>query len=174
MHFRQFSLLLVLPVLLAGPDAVGRGRAQTPVLTGIQNNKAARHDRSQALTPATVDTAGAARGSAAVEQTRNGARPAPVLLASFDGLGEGFSGPQGTAFYRNPSDNALAVGPDHIFQIVNTRMAIYTKKGKKYDTTGRILYGPGETRSIFKGFGGPCERFNNGDAMMSTSCLTRT
>ena len=94
------------------------------------------------------DTAGAMTKAAAVEQTWTGSRPAPALLASFDGLGEGFSGPQGTAFYRNPSDNALAVGPDHIFQIVNTRMAIYTKKGKKYDTTGRILYGPGETRSV--------------------------
>jgi hypothetical protein len=93
-------------------------------------------------------------------------RPAPALVASFDGLGEGFSGPQGTAFYRNPSDNALAVGPDHIFQIVNTRMAIYTKKGKKYDSTGRILLGPAETRSVFRGFGGPCEHLNNGDAVV--------
>jgi hypothetical protein len=102
----------------------------------------------------------------AVEQTWFGSRPAPEMLASFDGLGEGFSGPQGTAFYRNPSDNALAVGPDHIVQIVNTRMAIYTKKGARYDTTGRILYGPGETRNVFKGFGGPCEKMNNGDAVV--------
>ena len=102
----------------------------------------------------------------AIEQTWHGSRPAPELLASFDGLGEGFSGPQGTAFYRNPSDNALAVGPDHIVQIVNSRMAIYTKKGKRYDTTGRVLYGPGETRNVFKGFGGPCERMNNGDAVV--------
>src|SRR5579859_7657629 len=100
------------------------------------------------------------------EQTWLGSRPAPVLLESFDGLGEGFTGPQGTALYRNPSDNALAVGPDHIVQIVNSRMAIYTKKGKRFDTTGRVLFGPGETRSVFKGFGGPCERLNNGDAVV--------
>ena len=104
--------------------------------------------------------------AAAVEQVWFGSRPAPELLDGFDGLGEGFSGPQGTAFYRNPSDNALAVGPDHIFQIVNTRMSIYTKKGRKFDTTGRVLLGPGETRSVFKGFGGPCERLNNGDAVV--------
>jgi len=72
----------------------------------------------------TTDSIGNARKAAAVEQTRAGDRPAPELVASFDGLGEGFRGPQGTALYRNPSDNALAVGPDHIFQIVNTRMAI--------------------------------------------------
>jgi len=107
-----------------------------------------------------------AMAGAAIEQTWFGARPAPALLTGFDGLGEGFSGPQGTALYRNPSDNALAVGPDHIFQIVNTRMAIYTKKGKRFDSTGRVLLGPAETRSVFKGFGGPCERLNNGDAVV--------
>lgn len=113
---------------------------------------------------------GGGRGSgiagALVEQTWQGSRPAPEVLASFDGLGEGFKGPQGTAFYRNPSDNALAVGPNHIVQIVNTRMAIYTKKGRIYDTTGRVLYGPGETRNVFRGFGGPCEKLNNGDAVV--------
>jgi hypothetical protein len=107
-----------------------------------------------------------ARKAAAVEQTHAGSRPAPELVSSFDGLGEGFRGPQGTALYRNPSDNALAVGPDHIFQIVNTRMAIYTKKGKRFDSTGRVLLGPAETRSVFKGFGGPCEKLNNGDAVV--------
>ncbi|MBS1663474.1 MAG: hypothetical protein JST68_20700 [Bacteroidetes bacterium] len=107
-----------------------------------------------------------AKQSAAVEQTWMGTRPAPALLASFDGLGEGFKGPQGTAIMRSPSDNALAVGPDHIVQIVNSRMAIYTKKGKLFDSTGRVLYGPGETRNVFRGFGGPCEKMNNGDAVV--------
>ena len=79
---------------------------------------------------------------------------AAVLVASFDGLGVGFEGPQGTPNVRNPSDNTLAVGPDHIVQIVNTRMAIFTKKGKKFDTTGRVLYGPVPTANVFKGFGG--------------------
>ena len=104
--------------------------------------------------------------AAAIEQTWPGSRPAPALLARFDGLGEGFSGPQGTAIYRNPSDNALAVGPDHIMQIVNSRVAIFTKKGNRYDSTGRVLYGPGETRNFFRGFGGPCEKMNNGDAVV--------
>src|SRR5688572_22817506 len=104
-------------------------------------------------------------GSAAVEQTTFGTKPPAALVASFDGLGVGFTGPQGTATMRNPSDNTLAVGPDHVVQIVNTRMAIFTKKGKQYDTTGRVLYGPVETRNVFKGFGGGCEARNNGDAV---------
>jgi hypothetical protein len=105
-------------------------------------------------------------GSAAVEQTTFGTKPPATLVASFDGLGVGFTGPQGTTNLRNPSDNTLAVGPNHIVQIVNTRMAIFTKKGAQYDTTGLVLYGPGETRNVFKGFGGGCEARNNGDAVV--------
>src|SRR6185436_18508480 len=38
--------------------------------------------------------------------------------------------------------------------------------GKRFDTTGRALYGPVETNNFFKGFGGPCEARNNGDAVV--------
>ncbi|HET6959832.1 MAG TPA: hypothetical protein VFI56_24735, partial [Vicinamibacterales bacterium] len=105
-------------------------------------------------------------GAAAVEQTSFGTKPAAVLAASFDGLGAGFTGPQGSALLRNPSDNSLAVGPDHIVQIVNTRMAVFTKQGKRFDTTGRALYGPVPTNNVFRGFGGSCESRNNGDAVV--------
>jgi len=105
-------------------------------------------------------------GSEAVEQTTPGTRPPATIAASFDGLGIGFEGPQGTPTLRNPSDNTLAVGPNHIVQIVNSRTAIFTKKGRKFDTTGRVLYGPVETANFFKGFGGQCEATNNGDAVV--------
>ncbi len=101
-----------------------------------------------------------------VEQTTPGDGAPPTIVASFDGLGVGFAGPQGTTTARNPSDNSLAVGPDHIVQIVNSRMAIYTKKGARFDTTGRVLYGPVETRNVFRGFTGPCDQRNNGDAVV--------
>ena len=84
--------------------------------------------------------------SAAVEQKSQGTKPAAKLLESFDGLGYGFEGPQGVANLRNPSDNTLAIGPDHVVQIVNTRMAVFSKKGKRFDRTGKILYGPVVTR----------------------------
>src|ERR1700752_2834479 len=99
-----------------------------------------------------------------VEQTSPGTKPGAVLVESFDGLGVGFEGPQGKEEGRNPSDNSLAVGPDHIMLTVNSRLAILTKKGKKYDTSGKVLYGPVNTNTIFAGFGGPCEARNNGDA----------
>lgn len=104
--------------------------------------------------------------AAAVEQTSPGRRPPAALAAAFDGLGEGFVGPQGSATGRNPSDNSLAVGPDHIVQIVNSRMAIFTKKGSRFSETGRALYGPVPTNNVFRGFGGPCEARPNGDAVV--------
>jgi hypothetical protein len=105
-------------------------------------------------------------GALVVEQRSAGTRSSALLVERFDGLGEGFVGPQGSVSLRNPSDNTIAVGPDHVVQIVNTRMAIFTKRGRTYDTTGKALYGPVETRNVFRGFGGPCESHNNGDAVV--------
>lgn len=96
---------------------------------------------------------------ASIEQTVQGNRPAPRIVASFDGLGVGLQGPHGRWEARNPSDNSLAVGRDYVFQIVNTRMAIFRKNGQ-------ILYGPVPTNTLFKGFGGACEAHNNGDAVV--------
>jgi len=107
------------------------------------------------------DTAGAR-----IEQRSPGTRPALDLIASFDGLGVGFDGPQGPSNGRNPSDNSLAVGPDHIVQTVNSRLAIFTKKGRQFDSTGRVLYGSVPTNTLFNGFAGTCEARNNGDAVV--------
>ena len=45
-------------------------------------------------------------------------------------------------------------------------MAIFTKKGKKYNETGRVLYGPVTTNTLFKGQGGQCEARLSGDAVV--------
>lgn len=95
------------------------------------------------------------------------------LLTSFDGLGASFHGPQGSFVGRNPSDNALAIGPNHIVQIVNSRMAVFTKKGTLFNETGRPLYGPVETSNVWRGFGGPCEEINNGDAVVRYDQLAK-
>jgi hypothetical protein len=103
---------------------------------------------------------------ASVEQLSQGTRNPAVLVDSFDGLGVGFEGPQGKYEGRNPSDNSLAVGPNHIVQTVNSRIAVFTKKGTLYGTTGQVLYGPVNTNTIFAGLRGPCESRNNGDAVV--------
>ena len=103
---------------------------------------------------------------AQVEQRAPGSRPPLNAVASFDGLGVGFPGPMPSPPARNPSDNALAVGPNHVFQIVNSRYAIFTKEGTRYDATGKVLIGSAPTNSIFSGVGGQCEVRNNGDAVV--------
>jgi len=101
-----------------------------------------------------------------IEQTEPGSRPPAVLLASFDGHGFGMIGPHGAGGGRNPSDNSMAVGPNHIVETVNSRMAVYTKAGELFDITGEVMYGPIGTNVLFAGFGGPCEAAPNGDAVV--------
>jgi hypothetical protein len=104
--------------------------------------------------------------AAGIEQRTMGTKDPSVLVESFDGLGVGFDGPQGASTGKNPSDNSVAVGPDHIVQIVNTRLVIFTKKGTRFGETGRVLLGAVPTNTLFHGFGGPCEGRNNGDAVV--------
>lgn len=100
------------------------------------------------------------------EQTTHSEKDGITLVTSFEGLGYGFEGPNGSVLNRNPSDNSLAVGHNHVIQTVNSHMAIFTKRGKQFEKSGIPLYGPVETRNVFRGFGGPCEQINNGDAVV--------
>ncbi len=140
--------------------AVGRGERESA--PGTLAPPSLEDEETRAMTPPPSIPA----GSAEVEQRSQGTRAPAEIVASFDGLGAGFQGPQGTATLRNPSDNTLAVGPNHIVQLVNSRMAVFTKRGTKYDTTGRVLYGPVASNNVFKGFGGPCDERLSGDAVV--------
>ena len=120
----------------------------------------------RAFAAAVIALAVATPPQQSVEQTTMGTRDGATLVESFDGVGVGFEGPQGTYEGRNPSDNSLAVGPDHIVQTVNSRLIVFSKKGKKFETTGKALYGPVQTSTMFAGLGGPCEARNNGDAVV--------
>ncbi len=100
------------------------------------------------------------------EQHAQGARPAAVIAASFDGMGFGFTGPQGQARAAG-LDNSLAIGPNHIVQVINgAGIAIYSKKGAMFDTTGKVLYGSVPSKTVFKDFGGACEAANFGDVVV--------
>jgi len=171
----SLTLVLATLVLALKPSRTSPPLKHAVAVGAVTSNWAAAHDVSPPLAElASVETAcgpeddcqaAAPLTAAAVEQTEHGTKPPAEIVASFDGLGEGFEGPQGAAVFRNPSDNSLAVGPDHIMQSVNSRMAIFTKKGAKFDTTGRVLYGPVATGNVFKGFGDFGE-INNGDAVV--------
>ncbi len=53
-------------------------------------------------------------------------------------------------------------------------MAIFTKQGRRYKETGRVLYGPVNTNNVFRGFGGTCEARNNGDAVVRYDQLAKS
>jgi len=120
-----------------------------------------------------IDAAGAA-----VEQTAQGTRAAIKPAAGFDGLGAGFTGHEfpgaGDAADANGRrgggrggiDISLAVGPDHIFEILDGNMAVFTKKGKKYDATGKLLYGAVPNNTVFAGFGVRCGVSRNSDSVV--------
>ncbi|MEZ5293895.1 MAG: hypothetical protein R2745_22620 [Vicinamibacterales bacterium] len=95
--------------------------------------------------------------SASIEQTSPGTRPAPEIVASFDGLGATLHA--GDTPPRNPSDNSLAVGRDHVMQTVNSQVAVFTKDGG-------AVYGPVGTHTFFTGFGEVCGSRPNGDAVV--------
>jgi hypothetical protein len=115
-------------------------------------------------------TAAAIPAGDSIEQHSQGWRPPLRVIESFDGLGVGMTAGTGATDHpptpRNASDNTLAVGPDHIVQIVNSQLAVFTKKGRRYAATGRTLYGPISTNTVFAGFGGVCEARPNGDAVV--------
>ncbi|HMI82830.1 MAG TPA: hypothetical protein VK550_01995 [Polyangiaceae bacterium] len=90
-----------------------------------------------------------------IDQTTPGSRAALPVVDSFDGLGG-----------AQISDHSLAVGPNHIVHTVNTSMAVFSKKGSMYATSGMVLRGPVATNSIFAGFGGRCQSQNSGDAVV--------
>ena len=75
--------------------------------------------------------------------------PAPTV--NFDGINN-LSGVL-------PPDTNGDVGPNHYVQWINLKFAIWTK-------SGTLLYGPADGRTLFAGFGGPCESSNNGDPIV--------
>jgi hypothetical protein len=58
-----------------------------------------------------------------------------------------------------PSDNNIAVGPNHIVETVNAAVEVYSK-------TGTLLQGPLSLRSLWSGLGGECAANNGGDPVV--------
>ncbi len=132
-------------------DCTGAGCGTSPGASFDDPDTEQEKKPDEAIPPPTPPPTLSAAGIA-IEQRSQGTRPAAPLLESFDGLGAGFEGPQGTTTFRNPSDNSLAIGPDHMVQTVNSRIAVYSKRGKKYGRSGTVLYGPVATKSVWAGF----------------------
>jgi hypothetical protein len=111
--------------------------------------------------------------ASAIEQTEQGTRAAIEPAAGFDGLGAGFTGGESGGGGRGGIDISLAVGPDHIFEILNGNMAVFTKKGRKYRATGKLLYGAVPNNTVFAGFGVRCGVSNNSDSVVRYDQLAK-
>jgi len=103
--------------------------------------------------------AGSGAGRVGALQAPSAPHPQSLVAAglSFNGVGSGFSGPQGTFSVNSaPPDTTGAVGPNDYVQVVNTSLAIF-------DKSGTALYGPVQTNTLWAGFGGGCQTNNDGD-----------
>ncbi len=90
-------------------------------------------------------------------------RAAPAASSNFDGVGNGFKGPQGTFSVNSaPPDTNGSVGPQDYVQIVNTDFAVFNKDSTR-GAIGSVRYGPVQINTLWSGFGGLCESDNDGD-----------
>jgi hypothetical protein len=96
-----------------------------------------------------------------VIQSTPGTANAPALGLGFEGLGQGFTGPQGTFSVSSaPPDPNGAAGPNHFVEIVNQSFAVFNK-------SGTAVYGPVPTNTLWAGFGGGCQTNDDGDATVA-------
>jgi hypothetical protein len=178
--FTRAAALVALLSSVASIAAPGdHGSPQADVLTNPEVSPADQHDTLPTLrgilpkpddlthakhaipvrpTPA-LDAPGAPADGAV--QGSSGTQVSTVAGSGVDGVGQGFTGPNGT-FTVNyaPPDTVGAVGALQYVQVVNTGFAVFDK------ATKAVTYGPVPTNTLWTGFGGPCEADNDGDAVV--------
>ena len=125
----------------------------SPALRTIEPIRAKKkiHAKDEHEIPPPVSTG--APDSVVQSQATAGAA-APTAGTGFEGLGTGLPGATVNAA---PPDTNGDVGPNNYVQIVNEQFAVFSK-------TGSVLYGPADTNTLWRGFGGGCDTNNDGDA----------
>lgn len=165
---RLFSLscgFLILGVSAAvGQDGKAWGRAQvspatrhdvSPPLRDIQPippEFGRPHERPRPIPLGRVEGLPEGKDDPALQSAPN-VLVAAVTGLGFDGLGIGSPYTPDAA----PPDTNGAVGATQYVQWVNEAFAVYNK------STGALLYGPALGKTLWSGFGGPCQSFNDGD-----------
>jgi len=80
---------------------------------------------------------------------------APGPAGGFDGIGATNYG-----INAAPPDTNGAVGPNQYVQWVNEAFGVFDK------STGALVYGPANGNTLWQGFGGPCQLYNDGDPIV--------
>src|SRR4029450_3114768 len=152
--------LAAIPALL-----VATAHAASPSAGRLEINQAVHQDTLPSLRNVVVDPAGYNKGHEHAEPPiplpytppgqvdgalQNFDAPitpfAPTFISGVDGLGQGFSGPNGnfTVQYA-PPDTVGAVGATQYVQVVNVGLAVFNKATKS------VVYGPGPTSTLGRG-----------------------
>jgi hypothetical protein len=138
---------------IKGPGQGLGATVPTPPPTGGGRGGRGGGGRGPAAPPVVPPAPEIGATAAAIEQRAQGSRAAIQPGASFDGLGEGFAGGRGGI------DISLGVGRDHIVEILNGNLAVFSKKGA-------LLYGPVPNNTLFAGMGNRCSAVNNADTVV--------
>src|SRR3954453_6839575 len=171
---RVSRLLAAFAFSLCGlPQVAAAAQGGVPGRSGAEVSPASHHDRSKPLRDIPPARPREERESEKrvkelplfmgnpfdpVVQASKGPAQAPALGAGFEGVGQGFSGPNGTFSVNSaPPDTNGAVGPNHFVQVVNQSFAVFNK-------SGAAVYGPVPSNTIWSGFGGACQAHDDGDA----------
>jgi hypothetical protein len=189
MAFRLLTTILLVPALLFSFGSLLSLTAQARPLTphtsfpnGVIVNSAVKHDVSPPLSSIKpvhhaakghdLETSpffipqGAPNGLHDQVQSTPAVPNVPSPSNNFDGVGNGFTGPQGT-FTVNaaPPDTNGAVGLQDFVQIVNTDYAVFNKDPSR-GAVGSVRFGPVQINTLWSGFGGNCQADNDGDPIV--------
>src|ERR1700730_2637277 len=187
--FRLVAIMMIVPTLFLSFGSLIPGTAQAHSLASnispqghIDVKPAVKHDVSPPLRSIkAVHNAvarqhpllhlpklrqGAPNGIHDHVQHARGSTAAPSPSNNFDGVGNGFTGPQGTFTVNSaPPDTNGSVGPQDYVQIVNTDFAVFNKDNSR-GAVGTVRFGPVQINTLWSGFGGNCQADNDGDPIV--------
>ena len=107
--------------------------------------------------PLPLPTSGSQQPDRAIRSSAAPGLAIPATIVNFDGIGDGIAGHVVNVM---PPDTNMAVGPNHLVQIVNSDLAIYSKAGV-------LAAGfPEQINTLWAGFGGGCQLNNDGDPVV--------
>ena len=95
-----------------------------------------------------------------VAQTVEGNVAAETIGAGFEGIGI----LDNTALVL-PPDTVGAIGPDHYVQMTNLSFAVWRRSDLEANNFAPVL-GPANNNTLWQGFGGPCQKTNDGDPIV--------